>query len=120
MTLQTTFDFTLPRGYLDSSGHIHRIGTMRLAIALDEIESCRHPRVQDNEAYLPVALLSRVIIHLGELPAITPAVIEGLYASDLAFLEDLYLRINSPDPIIIETICPGCSTALQVQVAPLG
>lgn len=117
--MQTIYDFTLPRGYLDAAGQAHRSGSMRLATALDEIEANHHPRVQENEAYLPVALLSRVIIRLGDLPAITPAVIEGLFASDMAYLEDLYLRINSPEPILIETVCPGCSTTFQVQVALL-
>lgn len=116
MSLQTTFEFQLPRGYLDAAGQLHRDGTMRLATALDEIDIYNHPRVQENEAYLPVALLSRVVVRLGELSAVTPAVIEGLFASDLAYLEDLYERVNSPEPVIFEAICPSCSAPLQVQV----
>jgi hypothetical protein len=120
MPLQTAFPFTLPRGYQDREGRLHREGVMRLATAMDEIEAWRHPRVVENEAYLPVALLSRVITQLGDLPAILPGIIEGLFASDLAFLEDLYQRINSPEPVIVETTCPSCSTRLQIEVAPLG
>jgi len=118
MTLQTTFEFQLPRGYLDAAGNLQRSGTMRLATALDEIAACDHPRVQQNEAYLPVALLSRVVVRLGELPVVSTAVIEGLFASDLAYLEDLYERVNSPEPVVFETVCPSCSAPLQVQVSP--
>lgn len=72
MSFQTEYAFTLPRGYIDEAGQIHRQGTMRLAVALDEIESAQDPRVRASEAFLPVLLLSRVIIQLGELPIVTP------------------------------------------------
>ncbi len=120
MSLQTEFDIVLPRGYLDSTGQVQRAGRMRLATALDEIDSLQDPRVQANEAYLPVVLLSRVITHLGDLPAITPQVVESLFASDLAYLEDIYMRFNSPEAVIVEAVCPSCSSRFQLQVAPLG
>lgn len=120
MNLQTEFKFTLPRGYVDASGHVHREGRMRLATALDEIQSLEDPRVQASEAYLPVVLLGRVVARLGDLPAITPQVIEGLFAADLAYLEDLYLRLNSPEQVVVGAVCPHCSTQFQLQVAPLG
>ena len=118
--MQTQFEFTLPRGYLDSSGQVHRTGVMRLATALDEIESCRHPRVQENEAYLPIILLSRVITHLGDLPAVNPQIVENLFAADLASLEDLYLRLNGHTLVTLGAVCPQCSTRFQIQVAPIG
>jgi hypothetical protein len=93
---------------------------MRLATALDEIQSAGDPRVQINEAYLPVVLLSRVVTRLGDLPAVTPRVIEGLFAADLAYLEDLYQRLNSPEGVVLGVVCPQCSTQFQLQVAPLG
>lgn len=120
MTFQTEFAFTLPRGFVDSAGQVHRAGVMRLAAALDEIDALQDPRVQANEGFLPVLLLSRVITRLGELGAITPEIIGSLYVIDLAYLEDLYQRINSPDPITMGVVCPQCSERLQVQVAPLG
>ncbi len=89
---------------------------MRLATALDEIQSMQNPLVQENEAYLPVALLSRVVTRLGDLPAVTPQVIEKLFASDLVYLENLYLQLNSPEPLVVQAICPHCSQRLQVQV----
>jgi hypothetical protein len=92
---------------------------MRLATALDEIESLQHPNVQNNEAYLPVVLLSRVITRLGDLPELNLQVIENLFASDLAYLEDLYMRINSPEQVIVSAVCPHCSSQFQLQVAPL-
>jgi cell division septal protein FtsQ len=119
MNLRTDIPFTLPRGYVDASGLVHQTGRMRLATALDEIESYQDPRVQANEAYLPVVLFSRVIVQLGALPAITVQVIEGLFASDLAYLEDLYQRLNSPGRVTLGVVCPQCGTQFQVQVAPL-
>jgi hypothetical protein len=119
MKLQTEVKFTLPRGYVDATGGTHSGGRMRLATALDEIQSVGDPRVQANEAYLPVVLLSRVVTGLGELPAITPQVIEGLFAADLAYLEDLYQRLNSSESVILGAVCPCCSTQFQLQVAPL-
>jgi hypothetical protein len=119
MSMLTDIPFTLPRGYVDASGLVHRPGRMRLATALDEIEAYQDPRVQANEAYLPVVLFSRVVVQLGTLPAITSQVIEGLYASDLAYLEDLYQRINSPGRVTLGVICPQCGSQFQMQVAPL-
>ncbi len=92
--IQTEYSFTLPIGYQDEDGTLHREGTMRLATAADEILPLRDPRVQANEAYLIVILLSRVIVRLGSVPHMNPKVIEGLYAADLAFLQELYNRIN--------------------------
>ena len=119
MTLQTEFEFTLPRGYLDASGNLHRQGRMRLATALDEIEAVHDLRVQVNEAYLPAILISRVVTQLGTVPLVTPQVVTALFASDLAFLEDLYQRLNSAEAILMQTSCPYCSTQFQLQVAPL-
>ncbi len=119
MSIQTEFEFTLPRGYLDVSGQIHREGSMRLAIAMDEIQSLQDPRTLSNEAYLPVLLLSKVVKRLGELSEITPQVIEELFVTDLSYLEDLYQRLNSPENVILGAVCPHCSTQFQLQVAPL-
>ena len=86
MDLKTEFDFVLPLGYRNGNGALQRIGQMRLALAIDEIESLKDPRVQANEAYLPVILLSRVVTRLGDIVHVTPQVIECLYAADLAYL----------------------------------
>jgi hypothetical protein len=91
---QTEFEFTLPCGYLDADGTLHREGVMRRATAADEILPLKDPRVQGNEAYLVVILLSRVVTRLGSLAAIHPKVVEGLFATDLAYLQDLYNRVN--------------------------
>lgn len=92
---QTEVEFELPKGYVDESGALHRRGTMRLATAADEILPLRDPRVQQNESYLAVIVLARVITRLGSLPDIHTGVIEGLYASDLAYLQRLYERLNA-------------------------
>jgi len=120
MTLQTEHEFLLPRGFLDEAGQVHRAGQMRLALALDEIETIHDPRVQENEAYLPVLLLSRVITRLEGLEAVTPQVVEKLFASDLAYLEDLYIRLNGQDWVTLTAVCPHCATQFAVQVSPIG
>ncbi|MCK9496104.1 MAG: phage tail assembly protein [Dehalococcoidia bacterium] len=94
MSLQTEFPFTLPRGYVDEGGTLHREGVMRLATARDEIEPLRDARVKENEAYLTVIVLSRTIVKLGSLSQVTPKTVEGLFSSDLAYLQDFYTRIN--------------------------
>jgi len=94
---RTEIDFTLPKGYVDASGTLHRHGVMRLATAADEILPLRDPRVQQNEAYLTVIVLARVIVKLGTLADIDTGTIEGLYASDLAFLQRLYEELNAGD-----------------------
>lgn len=118
--MQTTFPFVLPRGYIDIDGQLHRAGEMRLALAIDEIEAMRDPRVQANEAYLPVLLLSRVVTQLGTSPAVNLQIIAGLFAIDLAYLEDLYERINSPEPVVLGAVCPQCNAQFELAVAPLG
>ena len=115
--LQTEFAFELPRGYVDEEDTVHREGVMRLATARDEILPLRDPRVRENEAYLTVLLLSRVLTQLGTLSAVTPAVIEGLFASDLAFLQDLYARVNQEGHTRAAVVCPACNHEFAVDVA---
>jgi len=94
---QTEIEFELPKGYVDEAGTLHRRGTMRLATAADEILPLRDPRVQQNEAYLAVIVLARVVIRLGSLSEVHTGVIENLYASDLAYLQRLYEKFNASD-----------------------
>lgn len=115
--LRTEFAFTLPRGYLDDDGNLHREGLMRLATARDEILPQRDPRVRENEAYLTVILLARVVTRLGSVTQVTPATIEGLFASDLAFLQDLYRRVNSEGHTQLAVVCPSCRNEFTVDVA---
>lgn len=96
-SFQTEVEFSLPKGYLDPNGVLHRRGVMRLATAADEILPLKDPRVQQNAAYLAVIVLARVITRLGDLPSIDTRVIEGLFASDLDYLQRLYEQINSGD-----------------------
>ena len=96
---QTEIEFELPKGYVDEAGMLHRRGTMRLATAADEILPLRDPRVQQNEAYLAVIVLARVVTRLGSLTEVHTGVIENLYASDLAYLQRLYEKFNASDDI---------------------
>ncbi len=114
--LRTEFSFVLPRGYVDEQGVVHREGLMRLATARDEITPVRDPRVRENEAYLTVILLSRVITRLGTLPQINPGIVEGMFASDLAFLQDLYRRINQDGTSQAAVTCPACHHEFTVEI----
>lgn len=106
--LTTSVVFTLPRGYVDSTGTLHRDGEMRLATAADEILPLRDPRVEANPAYLTIVLLSRVLTRLGTLDAINPHVIEGLFTADLDHLQDLYNEVNSVGAPRRQVACPHC------------
>ena len=118
--LQTEYEFTLPRGYVDSSGDLHRKGVMRLATAMDEIAPLRDQRVRANQAYLTIVLLSRVITKLGSLEDIHSGVIEGMFSADLAFLQDFYQRINEPGASKMTVTCPSCNTSFEVDFLPSG
>jgi len=106
--MRTEVSFTLPRGYLDAEGKVHREGAMRLATARDEIEPLRDAEVRSNEAYLSVLLLSRTITRLGELESVTPDLVEGMYAVDFDHLQRLYERINSDGEAVGVVDCPDC------------
>jgi hypothetical protein len=114
--LRTEFAFALPRGFVDDAGTVHRDGVMRLATARDEILPQRDPRVRENEAYLTVLLLSRVITRLGTLTAINAGTIEGMFASDLAFLQDLYRRVNQEGTTQVAVTCPACAHHFAVDL----
>jgi hypothetical protein len=98
MAFQTEVEFTLPKGYLDGEGVLHKSGVMRLATAADEILPLKDPRVQQNPAYLTIIVLARVIIKLGSLSSVNTTVIENLFASDLNYLQRLYERLNGDEP----------------------
>lgn len=118
--MQTEFPFTLPRGYIDSDGNVHRQGVMRLATAQDEIAPMKDPRVQGNAAYLVIILLSRVVTRLGDLTHINPKVIESLFAADLAHLQRMYQRINGDGHDRVAVTCPHCESKFDVEVAGSG
>ena len=115
--LKTEFAFELPCGFVDGDGVIHRSGVMRMATARDEIAPLRDPRVRDNEAYLTLILLSRVITQLGTITQITTNTIESMFAADLAYLQDLYRRINTLRHTNAEVTCPSCSREFTVDLA---
>ena len=120
--LQTEFEFTLPRGYLDEQSHLHRQGTMRLATALDEIEPLQDVRVRANQAYLSIILLSRVVTRLGTISPVSERVIERLPVMDMLYLQNLYLRINDEIPesaSLIGTECPTCGTRFALDTSAL-
>ncbi|HST22174.1 MAG TPA: phage tail assembly protein [Blastocatellia bacterium] len=112
--LQTEFEFTLPKGYIDKNGDLHKQGIMRLANAKDEIAPLQDPRVQNNAAYLVVILLSRVITKLGKLNDINPSVVENFFSADLAYLQDFYRRINTNGNSTMKIMCPECENVFEV------
>lgn len=113
----TEFDFVLPRGYTDDRGRVHRTGTMRLATARDELVPLMDARVRDNQAYLTVVLLARVVTRLGDLGAVNDEVVESMWASDVAFLQDLYRRVNAEGHTRAAVCCPACSEEFAVDLA---
>lgn len=113
---QTEYEFMLPLGYVDEEGNLHRDGVMRLATAGDEILPLKDPRVQANQAYLVVLLLSRVIMRLGSVGQMTPKVVEGLYAADLAYLQEFYNRVNRNGKASAPAVCPKCEHAFEVSL----
>ncbi|MCE7989170.1 MAG: phage tail assembly protein [Caldilinea sp. CFX5] len=118
--LQTEFPFTLPRGYIDNQGNLHREGIMRLATAGDEILPLKDPRVQTNPAYLVIIVLSRVITRLGSLSGVNPQVVEGLFAADLSYLQDFYNRINNTGTPLIKVVCPRCDHKFEMEMTGAG
>ena len=118
MAFETEREFSLPKGFQDSEGTLHKNGTIRLATAADEIMPLRDHRVQQNPAYLPVLVLARVLTRLGELPDVTPKVIEGLYASDLAFLQNIYEEMNGGGDLTADAVCPKCDFNFEVTMDP--
>jgi hypothetical protein len=118
--LKTEFEFTLPRGYVDGDGNLHKTGVMRLATALDEIAPLRDPRVKSNQAYLVIILLSRVITRLGQIGDVTPKHVEGLFSSDLAYLQRFYRQINETGDSEVPVQCPQCAHQFAVDFGQLG
>jgi hypothetical protein len=118
--LQTEFEFTLPMGYIDPEGNTHKEGIMRLATAFDEIAPLKDPRVRSNQAYLLLILLSRVVTKLGTLDQINPKTMEGLFAADLAYLQDLYCHINQNGHDRVRTQCPYCEKEFEVELTSMG
>jgi hypothetical protein len=107
MGLQTEYAFTLPKGYVDEEGSLHKTGVMRLACARDEIEPLRDSRVKENDAYGTVIVLAKVVTEIGSVGRITPKVIENLFVGDFNYLQDFYRIINFADPSILETVDAG-------------
>ena len=115
--LRTEFEFELPRGYVDRSGTVHRSGSMRLATARDELVPLHDDRVRENPAYLTVVLLGRVITRLGTLDEVHAGIIENMFASDVAFLQDLYRRVNQEGHTRAGVACPACRHEFAVDIA---
>ena len=114
--METVYEFTLPKGYVDMHGGIHRNGKMRLATAGDEISATRDPRVLSNPSYLTIVILSKVIVEMEGLEVITPSHIEKMFTADLAFLQDMYQRINDIEPPKMQVVCPACGQIHEVPV----
>ena len=115
-TLQTEFEFTLPQGYVDDDGTLHKEGRMRLATAADEIQPLQDPQVQSNQSYLTITLLARVVTDLGTLETVDKSVIEDLFVNDLEYLQAMYERVNNHGRNTVETGCPDCGHGFEVDV----
>ena len=112
--METVFEFTLPKGYMDGAGELHRKGKMRLATAGDEISATRDPRVLSNPSFLTIVILSKVVTELDGVEMVSATLIEKLFTADLAFLQDMYQRINDIEPPTMEVVCPDCGKRFRV------
>jgi len=112
--MQTEYEFKLPKGYVDANGDLHQSGIMRLATAADEILPLRDPRVQQNPSYLTIVILSRVIVRIGDVSDVDTRVVEKLFARDLAFLNDMYQRLNGLEDRALPAVCPQCGHSYEV------
>lgn len=115
--LRTEYPFVLPRGFVDEQGQCHRQGTLRLATAKDELTAQSEPLVAQNPAYLSIYLIMRTVTELGDLPVVDRFVVEHMFASDLAFLQDLYRRVNQLGHTQAEVDCPNCEHHFLVDLA---
>lgn len=113
---QTEYEFMLPKGYVDAEGTLHRNGVMRMATAADEIVPLRDPIVQQNPSYLTIAILARVVIKLGTLDSVNKHIIESLFTADLAYLQDLYEKINSEETPVYHGTCPYCGMKMEIPI----
>lgn len=114
--MQTVYEFELPKGIVDSHGQLHKKGKMRLATAGDEIGAARDPRVLMNPSYLTIVVLSKVVTEIEGMEAVSAALMESMYTADLAFLQDMYQRINDVEPPVMKAVCPACGEAFEVPV----
>lgn len=114
MEMQTVYEFELPRGYVDSAGGIHKRGRMRLATAGDEISATRDPRVLSNPSFLSVVVLAKVITELEGVEMVTTTLVEKLFTADMAFLQDMYQKINNVEPVTVRAVCPECGVVHEV------
>ena len=112
--METVYEFTLPKWYMDNAGEVHKRGKMRLATAGDEISATRDPRVLQNPSYLTIVILSRVVTEIEGVESVTATLIEKLFTADLAFLQDMYQRINDIDPPVMRCVCPDCGKTFEV------
>ena len=114
--MTTVYDFELPKGFVDKAGEVHRRGKMRLATAGDEINATRDPRVLSNPSYLTIVVLARVITELEGVDSVMPTTVERFFTADLAFLQDMYQRINNVEPPKMTVVCPDCGKVFEAPV----
>lgn len=117
--MRSEIAFTLPRGYVDARGEVHREGSMRLATARDEIEPLRDMEVRSNQAYLSVLLLARTVTRIGDITDITPELIEELFAADFDHLQRLYERVNTDGEAVGVVSCPSCAHEFEVDLTEI-
>lgn len=114
--MQTVYEFELPKGYIDNAGEVHKFGKMRLATAGDEINATRDPRVLSNPSYLTIAILGKVVTELEGVTSVSATLIEKLFTADLAFLQDMYQRINDAEIPTMTVVCPECGCKHEVPI----
>ena len=50
------------------------------------------------------------------LDAVVPSIVERFFTADLAFLQDMYQRINNVEPPTMRAVCPDCGKSFEVPI----
>jgi hypothetical protein len=51
---------------------------------------------------------------------VNPKIIEGLYAADLAYLQEFYNRINRTGRTAVPAACPRCAHEFELEMNGVG
>ena len=107
--IRTEYTYTLPKGYVDKDGNLHREVVIREITGADQ-ESMLSPQLRQNPAKMLSALLARVIVRLGTLEKsrIDTGVTAAMVKSDRDFLIMKLKEIDTGPDMEIKVECPDC------------
>lgn len=107
------FEFTLPIGFTDESGEVHRVGALRKMTGREEAILADRS-IQRNGGQLVTSLLASCVVRLGSLEKVTPSVIGEMYSADRNYL---LIRLRSAtfgSELRASYSCPSCGETMPV------